>query len=202
MIQGCRYLRRSTDRWFPSKNSTTRLKDSRIWCKPVCCEIIRYPLHTSRACIYTLVLIRLRVDYEYNIKCLNQCSDANVHLVHAINSFFPRIRPRHHVFPKISPSKAQTASLPNDGALPTASILYRFFWETFPSRMAFITKLGPQVSLSPVPFFGVNICPFNYGIKVILFRNWPQTLDVSKSNLFNTSFSFSSPLESPLRSKP
>jgi hypothetical protein len=34
-----------------------------------------------------------------------------------------------------------------------------------------ITKLGPEVSLSPVPFFGVNICPFNYGIKVILFRN-------------------------------
>jgi hypothetical protein len=26
--------------------------------------------------------------------------------------------------------------------------------------MVFITKLGPQVSLSPVPFFGVNICPF------------------------------------------
>jgi hypothetical protein len=45
------------------------------------------------------------------------------------------------------------------------------FEETFPSRMVFITKLGPQVSLSPVPFFGVNICPFNYGIKVILFQN-------------------------------
>jgi hypothetical protein len=45
------------------------------------------------------------------------------------------------------------------------------FEEIFPSRMVFITKLGPQVSLSPVPFFGVNICPFNYGIKVILFQN-------------------------------
>jgi hypothetical protein len=54
--------------------------------------------------------------------------------------------------------------------------------------MVFITKLGPQVSLSPVPFFGVNICPFNYGIKVILFRNWPQTLNVFKSNLFNAIF--------------
>jgi hypothetical protein len=31
MIQGCRYLRRSTDRWFLSKNSTTRLKDSKGW---------------------------------------------------------------------------------------------------------------------------------------------------------------------------
>jgi hypothetical protein len=31
MIQGCRYLRRSTDRWLPSKNSTTWLKDSKRW---------------------------------------------------------------------------------------------------------------------------------------------------------------------------
>jgi hypothetical protein len=30
------------------------------------------------------------------------------------------------------------------------------FEEIFPSRMVLITKLGPQVSLSPVPFFGVN----------------------------------------------
>jgi hypothetical protein len=30
MIQGCRYLQRSTDRWLLSKNSTTRLKDSKI----------------------------------------------------------------------------------------------------------------------------------------------------------------------------
>jgi hypothetical protein len=27
------------------------------------------------------------------------------------------------------------------------------------------SKLGPQVSLFPVPIFGVNICPFNYRIK-------------------------------------
>jgi hypothetical protein len=33
MIQGCRYLRRSTDRWTLSENSTMRLKDSRFWRK-------------------------------------------------------------------------------------------------------------------------------------------------------------------------
>jgi hypothetical protein len=31
MIQGCRYLRRSTDRWLPSKNSTTRLDGLESW---------------------------------------------------------------------------------------------------------------------------------------------------------------------------
>jgi hypothetical protein len=35
----------------------------------------------------------------------------------------------------------------------------------------FFTELDPQIRLLPVPNFGVNICPFNYGIKVILFRN-------------------------------
>jgi hypothetical protein len=35
MIQGCWYLRRSTDRWLLSKNSTTRLKDSNFGTGPV-----------------------------------------------------------------------------------------------------------------------------------------------------------------------
>jgi hypothetical protein len=35
MIQGCRYLRRSTDRWLLSKNSMTRLKDSMFGTGPV-----------------------------------------------------------------------------------------------------------------------------------------------------------------------
>jgi hypothetical protein len=34
MIQGCRYLRRSTDRWLLSKNSTTRLEGLESWHGP------------------------------------------------------------------------------------------------------------------------------------------------------------------------
>jgi hypothetical protein len=41
----------------------------------------------------------------------------------------------------------------------------------FQAEWYFITKIGPRVSPFPVPFFGVNLCLFNYGIKVILFRN-------------------------------
>jgi hypothetical protein len=67
--------------------------------------------------------------------------------------------------------KAQTVLLPNDGVLPTASIFTESSEESFPAEWHFATKLGPQVSPSLVPIFGVNICPFNYGIKVILFRN-------------------------------
>jgi hypothetical protein len=53
MIQGCRYLQRSTDRWFLSKNSTTRQKDSKVGTGPICCEIVRSLLQTLRVYIYT-----------------------------------------------------------------------------------------------------------------------------------------------------
>jgi hypothetical protein len=43
--------------------------------------------------------------------------------------------------------------------------------KTFLLPNGFSTKLGRQIRLLPVPNFGVNICPFNYGLKVILFRN-------------------------------
>jgi hypothetical protein len=38
MIQGCQYLRRSTDRWTLSKNSMTRLRTQEFGVKPVCYE--------------------------------------------------------------------------------------------------------------------------------------------------------------------
>jgi hypothetical protein len=44
--------------------------------------------------------------------------------------------------------------------------------ETFLLPDGFLTELDPQVRLLTLPNFGVNICSFNYGIKVILFRNW------------------------------
>jgi hypothetical protein len=67
--------------------------------------------------------------------------------------------------------KAQIVFLPNDGLLPTASIFTESSEEIFPVEWHFVTKLGPQVSPFPIPIFGVNICPFSYGIKVILFWN-------------------------------
>jgi hypothetical protein len=56
--------------------------------------------------------------------------------------------------------------------------------------MVFITKLGPQVSLSPVPFFGVNtlffeavevdaMCLFNLSFLVEL-DSWSSEGDISR----------------------
>jgi hypothetical protein len=52
VIQGCRYLRRSTDRWLLSKNSTTRLKNSKVGTGPVCCEIVWYITNTKGLYLY------------------------------------------------------------------------------------------------------------------------------------------------------
>jgi hypothetical protein len=65
-------------------------------------------------------------------------------------------KPRHHTFPNASSSKRETALLPNDDILPTAYAFTECFEENLLSNSAFSTKLGPQVSLFPVPIFGVN----------------------------------------------
>jgi hypothetical protein len=46
--------------------------------------------------------------------------------------------------------------LPNENVLPTADISTESSEEIFPCRMEFVTKFGPQISLLPVPIFGVN----------------------------------------------
>jgi hypothetical protein len=64
-----------------------------------------------------------------------------------------------------------TVFLPNGSKLPTADSFADSSEETFLLPDGFLTALDPQVRLLTLPNFGVNICPFNYGIKVILFRN-------------------------------
>jgi hypothetical protein len=173
MIQGCRYLRRSMDRWLLSKNSTTRLKDSMFVTGPVLLWRCSIPITDIKG-LYLYPCPnktpgRLRVQHSMSKLMLrHQCSSRTHHqFVSSLYRATSRI-PENFLL------KAQTVVLSNDGALSTASILYRILWEDFfPAERYFVTKLSPQVSPFPVPIFGVNICPFNYGIKVILFRNWP-----------------------------
>jgi hypothetical protein len=167
MIQGCRYLRRSTDRWTLSKNSTTRLKDSRVWRKAsLLWECFRLQLHTSRVRIYTLSWHDSwwTTSTIFDTKFISKCECLSIHLSLSLG-------PRHHAIPwyqrKQSPCRTEENCRPQP-PLPN------LFGETFLLWTDFFTKLGPQARFSPVPNFGVNICPFNYGIKVILFQNWPQ----------------------------
>jgi hypothetical protein len=46
--------------------------------------------------------------------------------------------------------------LPNGNKLPTAGISAESSEDIFTCRTEFVTKFGPQISLLPVPIFGVN----------------------------------------------
>jgi hypothetical protein len=50
---------------------------------------------------------------------------------------------------------------------PNRRRLYRMLWGKPSAKWCSSAKFGSHVSLFPVPIFGVNICPFNYGIKGI-----------------------------------
>jgi hypothetical protein len=166
MIQACRYLRRSTDRWTLSKNSTTRLEDSKVWRKTICYENVRLQLHTSRVHIYTLSwhdswwTTSIIFDTNLTPKC--ECL--------SIHSSLP-LRPRHHAIPRNQ--RKQSLCRTEANCRPQAP-LPNLLKKSSPTGWDFFIKLGPQIRLPPVPNFGVNICPFNYGIKVISFQNWLQ----------------------------
>jgi hypothetical protein len=126
MIKGCRYLRRSTDRWLLSKNSTTRLKDSIFGTGPVLLCRCSIPITDIKGlylypCPNTTPG-RLRVQHLMSKLMLRrQCPSRIRHQL--VPSLYRAMSPR---IPENFPLKAQTVLLPNDGALPTASIIYRF----------------------------------------------------------------------------
>jgi hypothetical protein len=165
MIQGCRYLRRSTDRWLLSKNSMTRLKDSKIGTGPVCCEIVRYVLQTLRVHIYTLVLSRLLVDHDTTFIAQINAPTPNVRLAPIINLFLLYIQAMSSRIPECFLFQARNSPSADWWCAPNRKHLYRMLWGKLLAEWCSLTKLGPQISLFPVPIFGVNNFPTFFSMK-------------------------------------
>jgi hypothetical protein len=132
MIQGCRYLRRSTDRWLLSKNSTTRLEGLESW-------------HEAGLLLNcTIPITNTKGSYLY--PCPNTTS-SRPRLQHLLPKLMPRRQcpscTRHQFVPSLhsghvitysrmlSLPSAKTAPLPNDGVLPTAGVFTECFEENF-----------------------------------------------------------------------
>jgi hypothetical protein len=130
-IQGCRYLRRSTDRWLLSKNSTTRLKDSKIGTGPVLLWNFSIPItNTKGLYLYpcpNTTPDRLRVQHLLSkLMSRRQCPSRTRH------QFIPSLCPGHVItYSRKLLFQAQTTLLPNDGVLPTAGIFTKSFEENF-----------------------------------------------------------------------
>jgi hypothetical protein len=113
---------------IPLEELDDSTKESKVGTGPVCCEIVRSLLQTRRVYIYTLVLIRLLVDHEYNINVPTPMSVSHPSSIRPFLIF----RPCHHVFPNVSFSKHKIALLSNDDMLPTAGTFTECFEENFP----------------------------------------------------------------------
>jgi hypothetical protein len=160
MIQGCRYLRRSTDRWLLSKNSTTRLEGLESWHGPVCCEIVRSLLQTLRAYIYTLALTRVLVDHDCNIYCLKLIPRRHVRLVPVINSS-PSLYSIHVITHSrmLSAFTRGTVLLPNDDVLPTADASTERFEENLLPNGALLPNLAHMSISSLYQFLVLTYAP-------------------------------------------
>jgi hypothetical protein len=131
MIQGCRYLRRSTDRWLLSKSSTTRLKDSKVGTGPVLLWRCSIPIaNTKGLYLYPCPNTTpgwLRVQHSLpKLMSWRQCPSRTHH------QFIPSLYPGHIItYSECFLLQAQTVLLSNDAVLPTASIFTESFEENF-----------------------------------------------------------------------
>jgi hypothetical protein len=107
--------------------------------------------------------------------------------------------PRHHAIPQIQ--RKQSFCRTEANCRPQVS-LPNLLKKPFPAERDLLPSQAHKSASFLLPIFGVNIGPFNYGIKVILFRNWLQTPTSSNQICATPILSPCNPSESPFRSKP
>jgi hypothetical protein len=121
MIQGCRYLRRSTGRWLLSKNSTTRLEglESLHWAGLLWnCSITI--TNTKDLYLYPVSnTTPSRPQLQYLLPKTNNMTACRFCIHHQLVSFFIS-GPRHHALPNVSAFNRGAALLRNNDALPIA----------------------------------------------------------------------------------
>jgi hypothetical protein len=129
MIQGCQYLRRSTDQWLLSKNSTTRLEGLESWHGVSLLWNCSIPI-TNTKCSYLYPHSNTtpsRPWLQHLLPKINAPTPMSILHPSSIRSFFI-FKPRHHAFPNASSSKRETTPLPNDDVLPTVDVFFRMLW--------------------------------------------------------------------------
>jgi hypothetical protein len=130
MIQGCRYLRRSTDRWLLSKNSTTRLEGLESWHGAGLLWNCSIPITDTKG-LYLYPgsnMTPRRPRLQYLLPKINTMASCSSRIHHQLISFFVS-NPRHHALPNASAFIRGTTLLPNDDVLPTADASTECFEE-------------------------------------------------------------------------
>jgi hypothetical protein len=156
MIQGCRYLQRSTDWWLLSKNSTTRLEGLESWHGAGLLWNCSIPITNTKG-LYShpgsnMTPSRPRLQHLLSkINTMASCPSRTRH------QFIPFIfNLRHHTFPDAFRFHPWNNSSAEWWCTPNRRRLYRTLWGKPSAEWCSSTKFGPHVSLFPVPIFGVN----------------------------------------------
>jgi hypothetical protein len=121
MIQGCRYLRRSTDRWLLSKNSTTWLEGLESWHEASLLWNCSIPITNTKG-LYLYpgsIMTPSRPRLQYLLPKINTMASCPSRIHHQLVSFFVS-NPRHHALLNASAFIRGTALLPNNDVLLTA----------------------------------------------------------------------------------
>jgi hypothetical protein len=130
MIQGCRYLRRSTDRWLLSKNSTTRLEGLESLHGAGLLWNCLIPITNTKG-LYLYPgsnMTPSRPRLQHLLPKINTMASCPSRICHQLASFLIS-NPRHHALPNASAFTHGTVLLPNDNVLPTADASTECFEE-------------------------------------------------------------------------
>jgi hypothetical protein len=156
MIQGCRYLRRSTDRWLLLKNSTTRLEGLEGWHGVGLLWNCSIPITNTKG-LYLYVCpnttpSRPRVQHLLlKLMPWRQCPSRTRH------QFVPSLYSGHVImYSRMLPFSSANNPSAEWWRATDRRYLYRMLWGKSLAEWCFFTKLAPRVSLFLVPIFGVN----------------------------------------------
>jgi hypothetical protein len=141
MIPGCRYLRRSTDRWLLSKHSMTRLKDSKVGTGLVLLWNCSIPITNTKG-LYSypcpnMTPGRLRVQHSLpKLMSRRQCPSRTRH------QFVPSLCPGHVImYSRKLPFLSANSPSAKWWRTTDRKYLYLILWGEFPAEWRFFTKL-------------------------------------------------------------
>jgi hypothetical protein len=155
MIQGCRYLRRSTDWWLLSKNSTTRLEGLESWHGAGLLWNYWIPITNTKG-LYLYPGSNMTPSWprlQYLLPKINIMASCSSRIHHQLVSFFVSTSSRT---PGCFRFHLWNSSPAEWWCNPDRRRLYRMLWGKPPAEWCSSAKFGSHVSLFPVPIFGVN----------------------------------------------
>jgi hypothetical protein len=143
MIQGCRYIRRSTDRWLLLKNSTTRLEGLESWNGASLLWNCSIPItNTKGSYLYPRPnMTPSRPRLQHLLPKINTTAPMSVSHPSSIRPIFI-FNPRHHAFPNAFLFQPWNSSSAKWWRTPDRRRLYRILWGKSSAEWCSSTKLG------------------------------------------------------------